>query len=225
MERSDKAKDAEKQRIVSYTTLRSDLLELIPGGNGAVLDVGCSNGALGKVLKQRNPNRIIYGIEKEPEFAGQAEKVLDRIFVGDVESVEISGQYEGIIYGDVLEHLQNPQKILLKHIEHLDPGGWVVVSVPNVRHISVIWNLLKGDWPLNSRGIFDRSHLRWFTRKSLYRMLRECGLEPQCLHRNYRIIERPHKFNKVSPYIAALFFPFKDFITFQFLVRAVKVGE
>ena len=81
-----------------------------------------------------------------------------------------------MIYGDVFEHLTNPSAILSNHIRFLNDNGIVLACVPNVQHWTVIMNLYAGRWPQEDQGIFDRTHLRWFTRESLKDLFDNVGL-------------------------------------------------
>jgi hypothetical protein len=89
----------------------------------------------------------------------------------------VPGPYEAIVYGDVLEHLSDPLGVLLKLDQALTPGGVVVISVPNVAHVWVRLSLLVGRFDYVSRGILDRSHLRFFTRRTLLDLVGAAGLE------------------------------------------------
>jgi 2-polyprenyl-3-methyl-5-hydroxy-6-metoxy-1,4-benzoquinol methylase len=157
---------------------RPDLEILVPAGARSVLDVGCGTGSLGAALKRRGVARVV-GIETTPEAAEIARGRLDEVVVGDVEAVELpfgDGEFDTIVYGDVLEHLVDPWSLLRAHRRLLAADGRVVVSTPNVAHWRVVLALLRGRWRYTAGGVMDVTHLRWFTRETLEEMLAQAGL-------------------------------------------------
>jgi len=159
----------------SYIGIRLDLERLISPESKFVLDVGCSTGTLGKRIKDKN-NAEVWGIEFSEEMAAEAACKIDKVFIGDATEIIKNGslnnaKFDVIIFGDVLEHLVDPWTTLRLASSYLKPDGYVITSIPNVRHIDTIYNLLiKGYWPYRERGIHDRTHLRFFTKK-YYRVI------------------------------------------------------
>ena len=94
----------------------------------------------------------------------------------DQAAPRLQGTFDAIVYGDVLEHLNDPLPILVGLNLALAVGGRVIVSVPNVAHLWVRLSLLLGRWDYADRGILDRTHLRFFTRRSFAAFLRDAGL-------------------------------------------------
>jgi 2-polyprenyl-3-methyl-5-hydroxy-6-metoxy-1,4-benzoquinol methylase len=86
------------------------------------------------------------------------------------------GPFDVIVYGDVLEHLVDPLRILVELDRSLAPGGFVILSVPNIAHLWIRLLLLFGRFDYLDRGILDHSHLRFFTERSLRAMLADAGL-------------------------------------------------
>ncbi len=209
----------------SYIGSRQDILNLIPNNVGKVLDVGCSNGTLGEELIRKCGAKVV-GIEMDVQMAQVAKKKLEKVIIGNIEEINLEeyftlNSFDCIIFADILEHLINPWKILKNIVTLLKNDGLVVASIPNVKHYSTITNLLfKGYWPYRERGIYDVNHLRFFTLKNIREIFDDSGLINVKIERNYRIIESPHKLNKLSKYFA--FPPFREFITFQYLVVARK---
>ena len=208
----------------SYVSSRNDILALIPRSAKMILDVGCSTGQLGLEVKRRNLATVT-GIELDSKMATVAKENLDKVIVGNVETLTIADHlskhdFDCIIFGDILEHLRDPWSILKEFRDYLTDKGVIVASIPNVRHYSTIINLLRGDWPYRKRGIHDKTHLRFFTLNQIDRMFSSARLRIETVKRKYRIIERPHRLNKWSRYCA--FWPVKDFVTFQYLIVAVR---
>src|SRR4030095_8788948 len=88
-------------------------------------------------------------------------------------------EYDAIIYGDVVEHLSDPLRVVRELNRCLAPGGVVVVSVPNVAHVWVRLSLLVGRFDYGERGILDRTHLAVFTRRAFSPCLDAAGLAPR----------------------------------------------
>lgn len=213
----------------SYIGIRNDIFVLIPNDVSRVLDIGCSTGALGEQIKQRNNNAEVVGIEFDEQMAEVAEKKLDKVIVGDVENINLADLFQPdyfdcIIFADILEHLKNPWEILKSSVNFLNDGGVVIASVPNIRHYTTIVNLLfKGYWPYRERGIHDRTHLRFFTLRNIRELFQYANLNIERIERNYRIIEKPHRLNRFSKCFA--FYPCKDLFTFQYLIVAKKLNN
>ena len=130
-------------------------------------------------------------------------------------------QFDCIVFADVLEHLQNPWKVLKETTELLRENGVVISSIPNIRHYSTLISLaIKGIWPYRERGIHDETHLRFFTLKNIKRLFKEANLELTEIERNYRLIESGSKFDALAKYLALPFI--RAFLTFQYLLVASK---
>jgi 2-polyprenyl-3-methyl-5-hydroxy-6-metoxy-1,4-benzoquinol methylase len=213
----------------SYTTSRNDIVNLIPGNVKKVLDVGCSIGILGQNIKQKYKDVEVIGIEINQQMAEAAKDKLNDVIIGDIEEINLEAYYQReyfdcVIFADVLEHLKDPWNTLKTCCKYLNRDGVVVASLPNIRHYITIVNLLiKGYWPYQERGIFDKTHLRFFTLKNIYQLFKYANLDIITLKRNYRIFEGPHQLNNFARYIA--FPPLREFITFQYLIVAVKGGK
>jgi methionine biosynthesis protein MetW len=176
--------DAARPQDVYYQRPRPEIQRLVPMTARRVLDLGCSNGALGAALKERGDVEVV-GLELDDVYAGQAERRLDRVLVGDLEAllgdaelVAGLGSFDCVIAADVLEHLKDPWTALSRAAARLVPGGRAIVSVPNIRHWTTFAELaVRGRWPRRDWGIFDRTHLRWFTRDDARELLTSAGLE------------------------------------------------
>jgi glycosyltransferase involved in cell wall biosynthesis len=160
-----------------------DLLARIPAGARLVVDVGCGSGALGSEYKRRNPHARVIGVEVDAASGAQASQRLDHVYVCDldIESTPFAndiaaGEVDCLIYGDVLEHVQNPWNMLRKHIEYIGPHSVVLICCPNVEHWSFAERLLRGTWCYEDHGLFDDTHLRWFTGSAIKKLLRKLNL-------------------------------------------------
>ncbi len=157
-----------------------DLLERIPLTARTVLDVGCGTGALGAAYRRRNPRARLLGIERSPDAAMIAADRLDSVAAVDVQAdplpFDLPSRLDCITYGDVLEHLADPWPVLARQAEALSRDGTIVICVPNVEHWSFAARLLAGTWDYEETGLFDATHLRWFSLRSMRRGLERLGL-------------------------------------------------
>lgn len=148
-----------------------------------VLDVGCGSGLLGSELKAGGNE--VWGLDNAVDVEGVAAGRLDRFVRADVTdgaAVEaaLGGEtFDVLVFADVLEHLPDPVATLRAHLGNLRPGGTVMVSVPNVAIWNVRLGLLAGRFAPTSTGTLDKTHLRFFTRATLDRLLAEAGLTVQ----------------------------------------------
>lgn len=164
-----------------YEMERPEVLQLIPDSVASVLEIGCSSGSFGNLIKIKSPNTVVWGIEPNEAAAQIAAGRLDRVICRTFEPgmVELAGQvFDCIVFNDVLEHLVDPFGTLEQTKYLVAPNGYVVGSIPNILFFSQIAHILiKQDWKYQESGILDYTHLRFFTRKSIIRMFEQCGFE------------------------------------------------
>lgn len=164
-----------------YQNAREEVLAQIPLHARRVLDVGCGAGVLGRTLKEKRGAEFVAGIEVVEEVAREARRVLDAVIVGNLEVLKLpfeKGFFDCIVCADVLEHLVEPELALQKLAEVLAPDGVVVISIPNVQFSDVVSMLVEGQFTYMDAGITDATHMRFFTRSAVERLVRDAGLEP-----------------------------------------------
>ncbi len=162
-----------------HDLLRPEILERIPLKAKKILDFGCGTGALGKAVKERQ-NCIFNGVELDDAAAEQAQKVLDTVYVHNLNMPrpkKYGAKYDCMIFADILEHVINPGGMLKHEIENLTQDGIVIASIPNVAHASIIKDLTFKLWRYSSAGILDITHIRFFTKMSMCQMFAGCGLK------------------------------------------------
>ena len=155
----------------------SVILRWLGDGHGLrVLDVGAADGVLSRHLTARG--WTVTALEADPALAAAAQPHCERVIVADLDVAvpALDDAFDAIVCGDVLEHLARPAPALRALGRALAPGGVVVVSVPNVAHLWMRLSLLAGRFDYAERGILDRTHLRFFTERSLRALLAEAGL-------------------------------------------------
>lgn len=145
-----------------------------------VLDIGCGTGGITMVVNAGKRNSVV-AIEPDEHRAHLARNrgldVHQRFF--DEAFVEEQAPFDVVMLSDVLEHLADPTAMLKLVARALKPGGLMLLSVPNVAHWTVRASLLIGRFEYKSAGIMDATHLRWFTTKSLCRLIEAAGFEVQ----------------------------------------------
>ncbi len=154
-----------------------ELLRMV-GRNKRVLEVGPGMGHVTQRLKQAQCR--VTCVEQDREMAEMVRPYCDQIVVGDIECDDmrrqiVAEQFDVITFGDVLEHLQDPASVLGKLRALISPSGYVVASIPNVAHRSLRLSLLFGEFNYGDAGLLDRTHLRFFTLKSIEELMRETG--------------------------------------------------
>lgn len=166
----------------AYTTPRQDVFDMVPTDAEFILDVGCSNGALGRSLMAARPGRHVFGIEFDSTFAREASTYLENVIHADLNLLDWRQAFDDrlfdcLIFADVLEHLIEPSSCLRQACQHLKSDGCIVISLPNIRHISAFKSIfIDGSFPQRDRGIFDRTHMRWFTTADAHTLIESCGL-------------------------------------------------
>ena len=169
---------------VSPYQLKSDpysshavILSRLGDGRGRrALDVGAADGFLAELLTRQGWQ--VTALERDPAQAAKARGRCHEVIVADLDAAapRLEGNYAAIVYGDVLEHLSDPLPVLVALNRTLSAEGRVIVSVPNVAHLWVRLSLALGRWDYGDRGILDRTHLRFFTKRTLGAFLRDAGL-------------------------------------------------
>jgi 2-polyprenyl-3-methyl-5-hydroxy-6-metoxy-1,4-benzoquinol methylase len=168
----------------SRYTLKNDpysshsvILDWLGNGRGRrLLDVGAADGLLARHLTARGWK--VTGLETDPVAAAAGAVHCERMIVADLDAgvPPLEGEFDAIVCADVLEHLRDPRATLATLRRALASTGEVVVSVPNVAHLWMRLSLLIGRFDYAERGILDRTHLRFFTRRTLAALVGEAGL-------------------------------------------------
>jgi len=163
---------------------RAIIAEVPPGSR--VLDVGCATGYLAAELNNRGC--AVAGVEPDPVAAAVAREHVDPLIEGDVEGAELwpaleaIGPFDVVICGDVLEHLRNPWRTLDQLAALLRPGGLAIISVPNIAHWTARRESILGRFDYQQWGIFDHTHLRFFTRATAHALVQSAGLTVESEH-------------------------------------------
>lgn len=162
-----------------FAGARDDMIAEMPvDPSAAILEIGCGSGETGALALQRGRAGRYVGIELMEEPAAVASERLSRVIVGDVEQMTLDfrpAEFDGLILSEVLEHLRDPEALLSRLHRFVRPDGIVLASSPNIAHWKVVRELVSGRFPQADRGVFDRTHLRWFTPLSFAAMFERTG--------------------------------------------------
>jgi len=161
----------------AYSSHAIILSRLGPGQGRRVLDAGAADGFLSALLTARGWR--VTALERDPALAERARGKCEEVVVADLAEAAplLSGPFDAIVYGDVLEHLSDPLPALVALNRTVSERGLVIVSVPNVAHLWMRLQLLAGRFDYGDRGILDRTHLRFFTRRTFRALLAQAGLD------------------------------------------------
>lgn len=159
---------------------RLEIVSFVNQKPGTVLDIGCGGGATGKVIKEKFPGVRVIGIESNKQAAEHARQFLDKVVCSRIEDVDWHRDLDGsaidtVFLLDVLEHLYDPWRALLKIKSWLQPGARVLASVPNIRNLAYLDKLASGDWEYTESGVLDITHIRFFTKKTFRTLFEQTG--------------------------------------------------
>lgn len=198
------------------------------GANKRVLELGPAAGAFTRALVDKGCR--VVGVEVDPAAARSLEGVAERVIVGDVSSSEVVAsaideeRYDVVVAGDVLEHLADPLRVLRACRAALKPGGYAVLSLPNIAHADVKLQLLAGRFAYRDTGLLDRTHLHFFTLESMHELVRDAGMLVIDLERVVVPVfhtEQAPDPASVAPAVLEEAMADPEAETYQFVVRAV----
>ena len=187
---------------IQYFSLEREIFKNSILQNGQVIfDIGCGTGALGSYFIQ-NQSCLVHGFEINSNVINEAKSNLTSIVEGNIETDLIpfkNDYFDYIILGDVIEHLINPILTINRLKPYLKKGGTILITTPNIKHWSVVYNLLfKDSWDYKSWGILDFTHLRFFTKKSFLNMLNYNNEENFEIKRVIQNPSKSHYFNLLT---------------------------
>jgi len=170
------------QQTPMHDMYNAELLQLIPKQSQKIIEIGCGSGVLAKMFKQTNPSCHYLGVEINEEYANHSATYCDECITLNIEEADDTfwlnqSDRDCWIFGDVLEHLINPWEILRKIRQNLPPNGSIVACIPNLQHWSLQAKVNSGFFRYETNGLLDRTHLRWFTRVTIFEMFHEAGFK------------------------------------------------
>ena len=207
--------------------IRLDLIEMMDLQREGlrVLEIGCACGATLREIGHRNPTTNLYGVELN-EKAAEVAAPFATILSMDVERLdpaEIKERFDYIVMGDVVEHLLDPWAAIQNMRELLVPGGAIVASIPNVAHISNLYNVLGGRWTYEDMGLLDRTHFRFFTRQEIIKLFEGANLAvDEIRYKNIHMNSYVEKLREEILSLRTVHVEPEDIDAFQWLFRAVR---
>ncbi len=208
-----------------------DLLGVMDPSTRMLVEVGCMSGALAREFKKIAPQVLYTGVEIDPNYAELASKYCDSVYTLNIDDApdyfwKMHSNVDAWIFGDVLEHLKDPWKVL-SQIKKVIPGdGYVAACIPNAQHWSIQAKLSIGDFRYEESGLLDRTHLRWFTRQTICEMFENCGFRVvQIIPRIFQENNSLEILNSISNTAALLGCnpddAIRDALPLQYIIKAV----
>ncbi len=163
-----------------YGNINHDVLRKIPVESARVLEIGCGMGRLGQAFKARVPDCAYFGVELMHDAAQEARSRLDGVLCANIEHDvsrvrELAEHFDALVLGDVLEHFQDPWRVLTELRSFMTTDGMCVACIPNVGHWSMVAELLQGKWRYADQGLLDKTHLRFFTLDTAVALFEKAG--------------------------------------------------
>jgi len=165
----------DKSEQIYANSKRPEMVQFLPSEYSKVLEVGCNVGSFATFVKSKPCE--YWGIEPFEEATKVAKTKMDKVLVGhydDIANDVPDNYFDLIIANDLIEHLEQPWNFLQSIKKKMTVNASVVLSIPNVRYYLNLGELLiHKDWKYVDAGILDITHLRFFTEKSIIRLLNE----------------------------------------------------
>jgi SAM-dependent methyltransferase len=183
-----------------YDNVNPTVLQELAPDAGRICEFGCGAGALARAVRQRNAAVHYVGVELMEDALAHAGTALDVALLRNLDRAgdwaadpEMAAalpleSFDHVVFGDVLEHLYEPERVLKQAADRLRPGGSAVLCIPNVQHWTVFLQLLRGSWPQQDSGLFDRTHIRWFALADMKKLLGNAGLVLE------KVVSRPARY-------------------------------
>lgn len=234
--RVQQAKDEASNDIATYeysfdlegTGSASRVARLI-GKNKTILEVGCGPGSQSKVFHGQLGCDVV-GIEIDPDRAEKARIYCREVHVANLEIDDLSDflgneRFDVIVCADVLEHLRNPGDLLIQLKNYLKPDGYLVASIPNVTHASIVYEMIHGRFEYQTEGLLDSTHIKLFSCASALSLIEDAGYWIADLQKVHKLPK--HTDFKTDPIsdedkqiLAAIDSRNPDANTYQFVIKA-----
>lgn len=160
---------------------RDNVFAMLASPPRFVLDIGCASGDVARGLMEAYPEAKVWGIESNPNSAARAKQHLERVITENFDTVDWAAQratvadFDTVLLLDVLEHMPDPWSTLANLRKQVNAQAQLVLSLPNVRNMMLIRDLMSGYWRYRDMGLLDVTHLRFFTGYEAVRMIYQTG--------------------------------------------------
>lgn len=219
------------QQTPAHDGYNADLLDVVPLGATKLVEVGCGSGAFARAYKALNPDAFYTGLDVVSSYVDMASPWCDQALCLNIEQATPSfwKEVEGAdcwIFGDTLEHLADPWQLLVRIRASIPSDGCIAACIPNMQHWSVVHRLITGELHYEDQGLLDRTHLRWFTVKTMQTLFIDCGFKIESI--TPRIFNEPPR-QQIAPVLNQLALSFGatevdryDFFSpLQYIIKAV----
>ena len=217
--------------ISYFDGVNEKLFNAIPKNAERILELGCANGLLGEAYKIVNPYSHWTGIDINPEAIEIAKNKLDVVKKIDlnqnrlIDFLDIN-TYDVIVIGDLLEHMINPEEIINDIHKVGVHNAQIIMCIPNMCSMQVIEKMILGDLTYDEMGLLDKTHLRFFSQPSIFKLILDCGFLPELID-SYNIQLSDSKFlQHIIQAASSLGMPNQTFINnlqrYQLIIRAFK---
>ena len=211
-----------------YGGLNEKLYAALPSA-ARILELGCAAGRLGERYKQLHPEVYWVGVDLNDQALRLAATRLDATHRLDVDAGDLSvvgADFDCVVFGNLLEHLKCPETLLNALQKVTTPEATLVCCIPNMGHISVIERFLMGDISYEREGLLDATHLRFFSHRSLFKMLLDTGWLPDLCDSDVVDAANPALLENLFAGAAAVGVPVRvmasHLLTYQVIVRCKK---
>lgn len=162
---------------VYMPAMRADVAALVPATTRSLLDIGCGTGDFAGLVRSKHPGVELWRMDTAPAVEDAARRQLNHFDLAAYPQHRPDRNFDCITFNDVLEHMIDPWAALDAARDQLNPGGCIIASIPTVRNYSLLRKLVvNGQWSYQDTGILDRTHLRFFTKKSAIDLFEQAAL-------------------------------------------------
>lgn len=217
-----------------YEGVNAELLSMLPKEVQTVVEIGCGAGRFAAAYRAINPTVRYLGVEIFEKAAQQAATQMNDVIIGNIEDSDVFFELEEmledskidvLVFGDVLEHLLDPWEILAKFKQLMSSNGYCVACIPNISHWTILAGLIHGEWNYADSGLLDKTHLRFFTKKTMIELFQNTGWQIEAF--TGRMIV-PHETEQAMSVFTSLASPFgltpeqvsENLTVFQWVIRA-----
>jgi 2-polyprenyl-3-methyl-5-hydroxy-6-metoxy-1,4-benzoquinol methylase len=209
----------DKKESAYFAWDRQDIVPYLPPTADRICEIGCGTGTTLASLKRRYKASFVAGFDISERSIATACSRLDKAEVIDIDCNPLPSYVENIdlfLCLDVLEHLKDPWRVVEALHARLRPGGSIIASIPNIRYYKVSMGLLfGGKWDLADAGLLDRTHLRFFVKKTAIELMTSSGSQLEAFGANYR-----RRLDKAAVKLTAGLLA--DICAVQYVIRVTK---
>ncbi len=222
------------ENIEYFNGLNEKLFLNIPISSINILELGCANGLLGFAYKQKYPNVNWTGIDINENAVMNSNSRLDRVLLVDLNTEKLSvyfkkNEFNTIVIGDLLEHLLDPQELISQLRDVTNDNSTIICCIPNMVNIQVLEKIITGDMTYDDNGLLDKTHQRFFSLPSAFKMFLDNGFIPELVDQyNIQLTDTPF-IRGVVDAANSIGVPLENLIKnlsrYQMIIRADKIDN